>query len=31
MAIKPFKHDAVRLLRCLLEDGMAASRQHDEF
>jgi hypothetical protein len=31
VAAKPFQHDAVRLLRRLLEDGVAATRQHDEF
>ena len=31
MAVKPLQHDEVRLLRCLFEDGMAATRQHDEF
>src|SRR6266568_6132954 len=31
MAVKPIQDDAVRLLRGLLEDGMATTRQHDEF
>jgi hypothetical protein len=31
VAAKPLKHDAVRLLLCLLEDGVAATRQNDEF
>ena len=31
MAAKPLQHDAVRLFRCFLEDGVAATGQHDEF
>ena len=31
MAANPFQHDAVRLLWCLLEDGVTATRQHNEF
>jgi hypothetical protein len=31
MTAKPFQHDAVRLLRSFLEDGVANTAQHDKF